>query len=131
MTKCGFIKHNGEACRAIPMKGEGWCYTHHPSQTERRRREGAKEGGRRGGRGRPGGDKELFDIKKRLRQLADDVLEGSVDRSDAAVISQVLNIYLRAVSVELEVREQQELTERLEELEQALENQKASKRWAT
>jgi len=59
------------------------------------------------------------------------VLEGSVDRSDAAVISQVLNIYLRAVSVELKVREQQELTERLEELEQALENQKASKRWAT
>ena len=54
-----------------------------------------------------------------------------MDRSDAAVISQVLNIYLRAVSVELKVREQQELTERLEELEQALENQKASKRWAT
>ena len=130
MTKCGFIRPDGRACRALPMKGEGWCYTHHPAQTERRRREGAK-GGRRGGRGRPGGDKELVTIKKRLRQLADDVLEGSVERSDAAVASQVLNVFLRAVSVELKVREQQELTERIEELEQALENQKASRPWAT
>src|SRR5215213_1189553 len=88
-------------------------------------------GGPRRPRGQGDDPRRAFDIKKRLRQLADDVLEGSVDRSDAAVISQVLNIYLRAVSVELKVREQQELTERLEELEQALENQKASKRWAT
>jgi hypothetical protein len=40
-----------------------------------------------------------------------------MDRADAAVISQVWGTYLRAVSVELKAREQQELTERLEALE--------------
>jgi hypothetical protein len=36
---------------------------------------------------------------------------------------------LRAVSVELKVREQQELVERLEALEEALETKKGGKRW--
>jgi hypothetical protein len=49
------------------------------------------------------------------------VLEGSVERGTAAVASQVLNVYLRAVSVELKAREQLELIERLEALEEALE----------
>jgi hypothetical protein len=39
----------------------------------------------------------------------------------AAVASQVLNVYLRAVSVELKAREQLEIVERLEALEVALE----------
>jgi hypothetical protein len=44
-----------------------------------------------------------------------------VDKAVAAVASQVLNVYLRAVSVELKAREQLELIERLETLERALE----------
>jgi hypothetical protein len=51
------------------------------------------------------------------------VLEGNVERGVAAVASQVLNVYLRAVSVELKAREQLELIERLETLELALEGQ--------
>ena len=57
----------------------------------------------------------------------DDVLEEKVDRNVAAVASQILNIYLRAVSVELKAREQLELTERLESLEEALEQQKGER----
>ena len=38
----------------------------------------------------------------------------------AAVASQVLNVYLRAISVELKAREQLELIERLEALEEQL-----------
>jgi hypothetical protein len=48
------------------------------------------------------------------------VLEGRQDRGVATVASQVLNVCLRAVSVELKAREQLELTERLEALEEAL-----------
>jgi len=44
-----------------------------------------------------------------------------VDRSDAAVVGQLLNTYIRAVSVELKVREQLEILERLEMLEEAAE----------
>jgi len=73
--------------------------------------------------------RELAGIKQRLWDLANDVLEGRQDRGVAAVASQVLNVYLRAVSVELKVREQQELTERLEELETLLEQRKGERRY--
>jgi hypothetical protein len=73
--------------------------------------------------------RELAGIKQRLSDLADDVLEGRQERAVAAVASQVLNVYLRAVSVELKVREQQEITERLEELETLLEQRKGERRY--
>jgi len=48
----------------------------------------------------------------------------------AAVASQVLNLYLRAVSVEMKLKEQLELIERLEALEEGLEQNKVgSGRW--
>jgi hypothetical protein len=47
----------------------------------------------------------------------------------AAVASQILNVYLRAISTELAVREQLELLERLEALEGAAEQQKGGSRW--
>jgi hypothetical protein len=47
----------------------------------------------------------------------------------AAAASQILNVYLRAVSVELKAREQLELTERLEALEEALEQQKGDREY--
>jgi hypothetical protein len=48
----------------------------------------------------------------------------------AAVASQVLNVYLRAISVEMKLKEQPELVERLEALEEGLEqNRGGSSRW--
>jgi len=99
---------------------------HHPDHADERRRHGSK-GGKRAGRGRP--QAELSDIKRRLSDLADDVLAGRLDKGVAAVASQVLNVYLRAVSVELKVREQAELIERLEALEDALEQRKNERRY--
>ena len=87
---------------------------------DRRRR--ASKGGKRGGRGRP--QAELADIKRRLLQLTDSVLEGSQDRASAAVAGQLLNGVIRAVGVELKVREQLVLVERMEELEGLLERWK-------
>jgi hypothetical protein len=52
------------------------------------------------------------------------VIAGDVDRANAAVAGQLLNTYIRAVSVELKVREQQELIERLEELETLVQHQR-------
>ncbi len=68
-------------------------------------------------------------IKGRLSDLAEDVLAGEVDKGVAAVASQVLNVYLRAVSVELKVKEVTELEGRLEELERLLESKKEGGRW--
>jgi hypothetical protein len=57
------------------------------------------------------------------------VEEGQMDRADAAVISQIWGTYLRAVSVELKAREQLEITERLEALEEDLGHKGGSSRW--
>ena len=51
-----------------------------------------------------------------------------MERGTGAVVSQILNVYLRAISVELKAREQLELIERLETLEGALER-KGGNRW--
>jgi hypothetical protein len=58
----------------------------------------------------------LARIKTRLSGLADDVISGAVNRSDAAVASQILNVFLRAVSIETKVREVQELEAELADL---------------
>jgi hypothetical protein len=127
LGKCSGITQAGTACKGIPIDGSQWCYAHHPDRTSERRRHGSK-GGKRGGRGRP--QAELSDIKTRLSALADDVLEGRQDKGVAAVASQVLNVYLRAVSIEMKLKELLELIERLEALEEGLkQNRGGSSRW--
>jgi hypothetical protein len=127
MTKCSGITQAGTACKGIPIDGSQWCYVHHPDRTNERRRHGSK-GGKRGGRGRP--QAELSDIKRRLSDLADDVLEGRQDKGVAAVASQVLNVLLRAISVETKLKEQFEIVERLESLEEGLEQSRGrGSRW--
>jgi len=128
MALCSGIRADGGRCKAQAIADSQWCFNHHPDYEEARRRR-ASRGGKRGGRGRP--IAELTDIKRRLSELADDVLEGRQDKGVAAVASQVLNVYLRAVSVELKAREQLELIERLEALEEALEQgrSRGGKRW--
>ncbi len=54
-----------------------------------------------------------------------------MDRADAAVAGQLLNYMLRAVGVELKVREQQDLIARLEELENVLERQNEGRRYGS
>jgi len=118
LAKCTAITQGGSRCKGIAIDGSPYCYAHHPDHADARRR-AARLGGKRGGRGRPQAD--LADVKHRLHDLAEDVLEGAVDRGDAAVVGQLLNTYIRATSVELKAREQLELIERLEMLEEAAE----------
>ncbi len=126
MSSCAGIRADGARCKAQAIRDSEWCFSHHPDYEQARRRRASK-GGKCGGRGRP--QAELSGIKHRLSDLADDVLAGEVDKGVAAVASQVLNVYLRAVSVELKAREQLEITERLEALEEDLGHKGGSSRW--
>jgi hypothetical protein len=117
MAGCAAITTAGKQCSGTPIDDSAYCYVHHPDYVEERRRNGSK-GGRRGGRGRP--LRDVNQIKERLSTLADDVLTGAVDKSVGNVISNILSTYLRAVSLELTAREQDELEERLTEIESAL-----------
>src|ERR671920_618575 len=127
MALCSGIRADGGRCGAQAMRNSAYCIGHDPDQTEARRRRASK-GGKRGGRGRP--QAELSDIKRRLSELADDVLEGRQDKAVAAVASQVINVLLRAISVETKLKEQFELVERLESLEEGLEQSRGrGSRW--
>ncbi len=118
---CTATKRDGSPCTLASNGPQGLCWAHDPKNAERRRR-----GQSRGGKNKP--SKELQDLKRRLSELADDVLAGHVDRADASVAGQLLNTVIRAVSVELKAKEQMELVERLEALEEAL-AQRGDRRW--
>jgi len=64
---------------------------------------------------------ELATLKERLTTLTDDVLEGSVDRGDAAVAGQLLNTVTRAIGMEMRVREVEDLERQVEELRELVE----------
>jgi len=113
MSRCRGSKPSGDPCERIVPASQGYCYSHDPDRAEERRRAASKAG-----KSKP--NRDVADVKRRLSELADSVLDGSVDKGVGAVVSQVLNVYLRAVSVELKVREQQEIEQRLEELEALL-----------
>ena len=123
MSHCAGIKADGGRCGAQAIRGSEWCFSHHPDYEERRRRR-ASRGGKRGGRGRP--QAELADLKARLSDLADGVLEGRVEKGTAAVVSQVWNTYIRAVATSLKAKEVEELEGRLEELETLLAQRKGA-----
>ncbi len=110
---CTATKRDGSPCTLPPNGSSGLCWAHDPKNAEKRRR-----GQSRGGRNKP--SKEIVAIRGRLSDLAYDVLEGRVDRADAAVAGQLLGTVIRAIGTELRVREQLEILERLEVLEEAL-----------
>jgi hypothetical protein len=122
MHKCAGIKPDGGRCERIVSAEQDYCYSHNPARQEERRRNAA-----RGGKMKATG--EIGRVKARLQALADMVEEGEMDRADAAVIGQIWGTYIRAVGMELKVREVTELEERLENLEQALEQNKRGSRW--
>jgi hypothetical protein len=120
---CTATKRNGKPCTLSAVGQQGLCWVHDPKNAEKRRR-----GQSRGGRGKP--ITEIRDLKKQLEDLAEDVLEGRVDRGNAVVVNQILNTRARLIELERKVLETQELEERLAALEQTQSEQKGgSRRW--
>lgn len=125
MSQCAGMKADNGRCGAQAITG-AMVLSHHPDYEEARRRRAAK-GGKRGGRGRPGAD--LADLKRDVRKVIGNVLAGNVLQGPGAVALQGYNTLLRATKLELDIREQTELIERLEALEQAHEQRGGNKRW--
>ena len=124
MAKCAGITRAGTACRGIPIEGSQWCYVHHPELADERQRHGSK-GGKRGGRGRP--QAELSDLKRRISEVIDAVLEGSQDRGRAAVAIQGFNALRAVLEQERKNKELDELMSRLEALEAKIQPTKGAR----
>jgi len=99
---------------------------HHPDRASERRRHGAR-GGKRGGRGRP--IVELGALRDENTDIRRRLLAGELLPNVAAVAVQSINTDIRAVGAVLKAREQEEITERLEELETLLEQRKEQRRY--
>ena len=126
MAKCAGITQAGTACKGIPIDGSQWCYAHHPDRAKERRRHGSK-GGKRAGRGRP--IAELGALRDENAEIRRRLLEGELLPNVAAVAVQSINTDIRAVGAAMKAREQEELVERLEGLEEALEQWKGERRY--
>ena len=123
MPRCSHTYADSSQCRRIVSAEQKYCYSHDPRRAGERRRNAA-----RGGKAKASG--EVGRVKARLQRLADMVEEGQMNRADAAVISQIWGTYLRAVSTEMKLKEQLELVQRLEALEEGLEqNRGGSSTW--
>src|ERR687894_667145 len=119
-------KLDGSRCTVTVEPPRTYCWWHDPANAEERRR-AASRGGKRAGRGRP--VSELARLQGRFEDLAAKVLSGEVERARAAVACQLLNGARACVRDALTAREQEELIERLEALEGALEHKRGGSRW--
>jgi hypothetical protein len=113
MAVCCGIKRDGGRCTATVEPPQKYCWWHDPANADRRRRAASRGGRSRGG-------SELGDLKKQIKDLAAEVLDGTADRGRAAVANQLYNTLIRAIEQERKLRELDELAERLEAVEQVL-----------
>jgi len=122
-VRCTAITKGGERCKLDATNGS-YCWSHAPETAEARRRRG-----RRGGKAR--GTGEISEVKREIKTVVADVLEGRVERGVGAVVFQGYNTLLKAVEVERKQRELEEISARLEALEEAQEPQQDTRRWGT
>ena len=110
MARCPGTTRNGSQCTAIVKPPQTHCYQHDPDRAEERRRN-ASRAARSGG-------KEIRDLKRRISEVIDAVLEGSQDRGRAAVAIQGLTALRSVLELERKIKETDELEVRIKALEQ-------------
>ena len=137
MRQCQATKRDGTPC-TLPAQGKaGLCWAHDPANAEKR-----KSGQRKGGRSKPLTDISV--LQRKLSTLGDDVLAGKVNRANASVAAQAWGVAVRALEawvkvreleearlteVGLKVKEQEQILERVEQLEALLEKRGTGGSW--
>jgi hypothetical protein len=110
MARCAGHKRDGTPCSLSARGDSAYCWAHSPEHSEERSQNAAKAGRARG----PGG--EIIEVKRRLREVAEGVLDGSIDKGKGSVSFQGFGVLIRAIEVERKVRETEELIAEVEEL---------------
>src|SRR5215207_9293819 len=121
MASCAGINAQGNRCKTKAMQGSSWCFNHSPDHEEARRQRASK-GGRRGGRGRP--LVEVAELREQLEELYELVLSGETEPKVGTVLNQVVNTRARLIDTALRAREQEVLEQRVQELEDLLDDKK-------
>jgi hypothetical protein len=117
MARCAAIKRDGTRCGARAVTGYDQCFAHSPELAEKRKKATSK-GGKTGGKGRP--KDRMLTIHRTADLMITRLIREQIEPSIAAVVAQLLNVKIRAISTDLKIDEQLELVERMEEIEKAL-----------
>jgi|SRR5215216_5549694 len=124
MARCAAIKSGGEPCKALPMYGSEWCWSHHPDNRQKHAANGAR-GGKLAGRGRArSGAAELRTLRARLADIADGVEAGEISPAVAHALAALGNVRIRAVEVERKVADAEAYEERIASLEAVVEERR-------
>ena len=118
-VRCAGIKRDGGRCTTIVKPPQTHCYQHDPERAEERKRNASRAG--------KSGSKEVRDLKRRISDVIDAVLDGSQDRGRAAVAIQGFNALKGVLELERKIKETDALEARIEALEQSQEG--GSRRW--
>jgi hypothetical protein len=122
MALCAGTKRNGEGCTASVEPPLRYCWWHDPANAEKRHRAASK-----GGRGKT--SKVTKGLHELLEDLANRVIEGTLETSRGAVANQLIGTRIRLLEYERRLKEQEELEGRLEELEAILTQRKDASGW--
>ena len=120
MARCAGIKRDGGRCTTVVEPSYTHCYQHDPDRAEERRRNAS-----RAARSKP--SREIVGVKAQLRDLARDVLAGDLETGRAAVANQLINTRLRAMDLEIKIRQADDLEARVERLERSAEPGKGAR----
>ena len=127
-ARCAAIKAGGEPCKALPMSGSQWCYSHHPDNALKHAKNGSK-GGRVAGRGRPRStSRELAGVRAKLREVIDAVRTGELERGVGTAVFMGYGTLLKVYEAERKALEIEQILERLETLE-SHERDRSGRRW--
>ena len=125
MPRCAGKKGDGTPCERIVGASQRLCFSHDPANAERRSKSAAKAA-----RSKP--NREVVALKDQFRAVANGVLNGIVEPKRGAVAVQALSALMRAIEQERKIRDQDELEERLDQLEGLVEEAERSRtygRW--
>ena len=116
MARCSGITRAGRRCTNVVAMGSDYCYQHDPARSEERRRNAQKAA-----RG-PRATAEMREIKDEIRDVISRVLSDSepLEKGKAAVALQGYNTLLRALALEREVKETEELAAEIAELREEM-----------
>lgn len=110
MAQCSGITRSGTRCTAGVSPGAEYCPNHDPARADARRRHAAKAGSSRPNR-------DVARLKSKVAELYRQVEAGETEARVGAVLAQIANTEIRVLETERKIRDQDDIEERLAELE--------------
>jgi hypothetical protein len=109
MNQCTATKLNGEPCENVAHGPQKLCWSHDPSNAEKRRKQASKAATAKA-------DKEVREVKREIRDLIKAVREDGFDVSRANTANRLYQTLLQYILAERGIYREEDLAVRIREL---------------